>query len=216
MAVDFKKIIERIENKELVFDLLMSRPQSTQRDERYYDLFEMYRDVAYPQIITIPLESNNRGMYIERDLLSMSLGVIAQRISTEKGFEKHLDDFEALRQSYPASGGTTVNVVPATTATPTPKPAVQTTTPAPVTTTPKEKSYTSAEVAQHADSSSCWTIVRGKVYDLTSFTNQHDGGAQAILSLCGIDGTAGFEDQHSGQRRPQNELTGLYIGVLSN
>ena len=119
-----------------------------------------------------------------------------------------------LESINPASGGTTVNVVPATAGTPTTKPV--TTTSAPVTTTSKEKSYTSAEVAKHADASSCWTIVRGKVYDLTSFVNQHDGGSRAILSLCGIDGTASFEDQHGGQRRPENELASLYIGVLSN
>ena len=73
---------------------------------------------------------------------------------------------------------------------------------------------TMAEVQKHNAGSSCWTAVNGGVYDLTSFTSKHPGGSSAILSLCGIDGTSAFMDQHGNQKRPNNELTGLKIGDL--
>lgn len=77
--------------------------------------------------------------------------------------------------------------------------------------------YTLAEVAKHNSQSSCWTAVGGNVYDLTSFISQHPGGADAIMSLCGIDGSAAFTNQHGNlnkNRRPQKELAGLEIGIL--
>lgn len=84
---------------------------------------------------------------------------------------------------------------------PTPKPVVSTT-----------PSYTLTQVATHNNASSCWTIINTGVYDVTSWIGQHPGGAEAILSLCGHDGTAAFEGQHGGQQRPANELAGFLIG----
>jgi cytochrome b involved in lipid metabolism len=55
--------------------------------------------------------------------------------------------------------------------------------------------------------------VRSNVYDLTSWIDQHPGGAEAILSMCGRDATTDFENQHGGQRRPENELQGFEIGT---
>jgi cytochrome b involved in lipid metabolism len=75
--------------------------------------------------------------------------------------------------------------------------------------------YTMAQVAQHASATSCFTAISGSVYNLTSFINQHPGGAQAILSLCGRDGTAAFMAQHGGQGSPERELAALKIGVLA-
>lgn len=76
-------------------------------------------------------------------------------------------------------------------------------------------SYTLAEVAGHNSASSCWTAINGKVYDVTSWINQHPGGPDAILSLCGTDGSAVFNTQHGGQHRPASELAGFYIAGLS-
>lgn len=76
------------------------------------------------------------------------------------------------------------------------------------------KSFTSAEVATHNSRTSCYTSIRGNVYDVTSWIGEHPGGAQAILGLCGKDGTSTFEGKHGGQRRPENELAGFQIGVL--
>lgn len=77
-------------------------------------------------------------------------------------------------------------------------------------------SYTLAQVAAHNSDTSCWTAIDGEVYDLTPFIDLHPGGFEAILSLCGIDGSAAFDNQHGGQSRPANELAGLQIGTLRN
>ena len=78
----------------------------------------------------------------------------------------------------------------------------------------KSSNYTLADVAKHNNSSSCWSVINGKVYDLTAWISQHPGGQQAILSLCGIDGSSAFNNQHGGQHRPANELAGFSIGSL--
>ncbi len=75
-------------------------------------------------------------------------------------------------------------------------------------------SYTMAQVKAHASASSCWSAVGGSVYDLSAWIKRHPGGSQAILSLCGIDGTAAFNAQHGGQSRPASELAAFKIGTL--
>lgn len=75
--------------------------------------------------------------------------------------------------------------------------------------------YTMAQVAAANSAAKCWTAIRGDVYDLTSWVDQHPGGGDKILSICGTDGTAAFEGQHGGQRRPERELAGFKIGTLA-
>jgi cytochrome b involved in lipid metabolism len=100
---------------------------------------------------------------------------------------------------------TTTTTTPTTTGTPT----NGTTSPATTVT-----SYTMANVATHNNASSCWTAINGNVYDVTSWINQHPGGSEAILSLCGTDGSSAFDAQHGGQRRPEQELASFKIGTL--
>lgn len=86
------------------------------------------------------------------------------------------------------------------------------------TTTPTsagQKTYTRADIEKHASQSSCWTSVNGKVYDVTLWISRHPGGAQAILSLCGKDGSSAFNEQHGGQTRPATELASFTIGDLA-
>jgi cytochrome b involved in lipid metabolism len=71
-----------------------------------------------------------------------------------------------------------------------------------------------SQVRLHNSAQDCWTAISGNVYDLTPFIRQHPGGASAIISLCGIDGTAAFLNQHAGQSRPEAELQSLFIGKL--
>ena len=75
--------------------------------------------------------------------------------------------------------------------------------------------YTLAQVATHADASNCWSVIKGEVYDLTSFIAQHPGGEGNILIICGKDGTDAFSNQHGGQRRPEQILATLKIGTLA-
>lgn len=82
-------------------------------------------------------------------------------------------------------------------------------------TTPVEKTFTLAEISQHNTKASCYTTVNGSVYDLTPFIGMHPGGEANIMRICGIDGSAAFSDQHTGQRRPANELASLKIGTLA-
>lgn len=89
----------------------------------------------------------------------------------------------------------------------------ETTTPASAQT--PAKSYTLAEVARHADRSSCWTVVRGEVYDVTNFIDKHPGGPERVLALCGKDGTEAFTQQHGGKTRPEAMLASLKIGTVA-
>lgn len=83
----------------------------------------------------------------------------------------------------------------------------------PVTSTPT--GITMAEVAQHASAESCWSVVRGNVYDLTTWIAKHPGGKSSILRMCGTDATASFEGQHGGDARPEQALASFLIGPLA-
>lgn len=102
---------------------------------------------------------------------------------------------------------------PAASSAPAATPTPSTTSPAP-TTTAKAGTYTLADVAKHADASSCWAAINGNVYDLTAWIDQHPGGPDRILAICGTDATAAFQQQHGGERRPASELAGFQIGKL--
>ncbi len=72
------------------------------------------------------------------------------------------------------------------------------------------------EVGEHNSENSCYTIIDGKVYDLTSWISQHPGGKEAILKLCGTDGTSAFRGKHGYNEKQQKILDGLYLGDLEN
>lgn len=82
------------------------------------------------------------------------------------------------------------------------------------TTTGTSKTFTLVEVAKHNTDSSCYTVVNGSVYDVTSWISQHPGGKQAIIGMCGVDASSAFNGQHGGQARPESELASFKIGAL--
>jgi cytochrome b involved in lipid metabolism len=84
-----------------------------------------------------------------------------------------------------------------------------------VNTTKEGKIYAMSEVASHSNEQSCWTTVNGNVYDVTSWISKHPGGAKAILSLCGKDGSAAFSGKHGGQDQPEETLQTFLIGKLN-
>ncbi len=97
----------------------------------------------------------------------------------------------------------------------TPKPPVVETpvVDAPVDPTPTSPSYTTADVASHSTSSSCWSIVNDKVYNITSYIEKHPGGPEAILKICGKDGTSTLHRQHGTSK--DDNLQKYYLGDLS-
>jgi cytochrome b involved in lipid metabolism len=70
------------------------------------------------------------------------------------------------------------------------------------------------EVSANNSASKCWVVVNGNVYDLTKWINQHPGGPDKILGICGTNATAAFTAQHSGQPNPAQALASFKIGVL--
>lgn len=85
--------------------------------------------------------------------------------------------------------------------------------------TSSSTTYTAAQVALHNSTNDCWMIIGKEVYNLTSFMDQHPGGAQAMLKYCGKDGTRGFATMDQGQAHSSsaNQLKEDYkIGMLAN
>jgi len=76
-------------------------------------------------------------------------------------------------------------------------------------------SYTMEKVKANAGATSCWTVIKGNVYDLTAWINQHPGGSSSIKSLCGVDGSSAFAAQHQGQSKPESRLAGYLLGPLT-
>jgi cytochrome b involved in lipid metabolism len=72
------------------------------------------------------------------------------------------------------------------------------------------------EVKKHDSSTSCWSIVYENVFDLTKWITKHPGGAEKIRAICGKDGTASFERQHTGDGGAANQLSNYFLGKLGD
>jgi len=93
---------------------------------------------------------------------------------------------------------------------------INTATASTTTTASSTKTYTLTDVATHSSSGSCWSAISGKVYNLTSWIGKHPGGAQAILAICGKDGTQAFNGKHGMDPRAKGVLPNFYLGDLAN
>ncbi|CAK7324248.1 unnamed protein product [Dovyalis caffra] len=68
------------------------------------------------------------------------------------------------------------------------------------------KVYLFDEIAKHNKTKDCWLVISGKVYDVTSFMDDHPGGDEVLLSSTGKDATNDFEDVgHSDSAREMME-----------
>jgi len=72
------------------------------------------------------------------------------------------------------------------------------------------------DVKAHNSEDSCYSIIDGKVYDLTEYIPNHKGGSEKILKICGKDGSSTFQDKHGGDTKKENYLSTFYIGILSD
>ncbi|XP_053555455.1 uncharacterized protein LOC128646058 isoform X1 [Bombina bombina] len=73
--------------------------------------------------------------------------------------------------------------------------------------------YTLEEVKKHNASKDIWLVIHGRVYDITSFVEEHPGGEEVLFEQAGYDATESFEDVgHSIDAREM--LKQYYIGDL--
>ncbi|XP_046872156.1 cytochrome b5 [Hypomesus transpacificus] len=75
------------------------------------------------------------------------------------------------------------------------------------------KYYTLEDIRSHNTSKNTWLIIHEKVYDITSFLEEHPGGEEVLLEQAGADATESFEDVgHSTDAREM--LLQYYLGEL--
>ncbi|KAL3751507.1 hypothetical protein ACJRO7_012354 [Eucalyptus globulus] len=75
------------------------------------------------------------------------------------------------------------------------------------------KLYSMQEASQHNTKEDCWIVIDDKVYDVSSYMDEHPGGDDVILETVGKDATDGFEDAgHSDEAREM--LQNFCIGEL--
>ena len=74
--------------------------------------------------------------------------------------------------------------------------------------------YSEEEVHAHNTSNSCWITIRGKVYDVTTFLQEHPGGASVLLENAGKDASNAFASVgHSNKALTMMEK--YAVGVVS-
>ena len=61
-----------------------------------------------------------------------------------------------------------------------------------------------AELVKHDSSQSCWLLISGKIYDVTTFLNSHPGNASTILPTCGTDATVAYNTKGRPNGRPHS------------
>ncbi|KAE8374664.1 cytochrome b5-like heme/steroid binding domain-containing protein [Aspergillus bertholletiae] len=75
------------------------------------------------------------------------------------------------------------------------------------------KEFTFQEVSGHNTKKDLYMVIHDKVYDCTSFVDEHPGGEEVLLDVGGQDATEAFEDVgHSDEAR--EILDGLLVGNL--
>ncbi|KAJ5595183.1 uncharacterized protein N7459_001391 [Penicillium hispanicum] len=77
----------------------------------------------------------------------------------------------------------------------------------------ESKEFTLQEVTAHNTKKDLYMVVHNKVYDCSSFVDEHPGGEEVLLDVAGQDGTEAFEDVgHSDEAR--EILDGLLVGTV--
>jgi len=76
-----------------------------------------------------------------------------------------------------------------------------------------DKEYTYVEVAEHSAKKNLYLVIHDKVYNATTFVDEHPGGEEVLLDVGGQDATEAFEDVgHSDEAR--EILENLLVGTL--
>jgi len=75
----------------------------------------------------------------------------------------------------------------------------------------EELSY--SEVSSHSSKKDLYVVIHDKIYNASSFIDEHPGGEEVLLDVAGQDATEAFEDVgHSDEAR--EILDGMLIGKL--
>lgn len=76
--------------------------------------------------------------------------------------------------------------------------------------------YSFKEIAKHNKSDDCWIILGSKVYNVTSFLNDHPGGSEILMEHAGNNATDGFiEAGHVSNYSIIQMMKDFLIGVVS-
>jgi cytochrome b involved in lipid metabolism len=68
-----------------------------------------------------------------------------------------------------------------------------------------------ADIVKHNSVSDCWVIYSGKVYDITTYTNQHPGGSSVYnAQTCGHDVTAYLQGDATAAGRSHSHSAKAY------
>ncbi|KAL8150225.1 hypothetical protein V2J09_020033 [Rumex salicifolius] len=75
------------------------------------------------------------------------------------------------------------------------------------------KLFAMQEVSEHNTKEDCWVVIDGKVYDVTTYLDEHPGGDDVFFDVAGKDANEEFEDAgHSDSARELMEM--FCIGEL--
>jgi len=80
------------------------------------------------------------------------------------------------------------------------------------------KSINLSELSKHNKPNDCWVTIRGNVYDVTSYLDEHPGGADLILNYCGEDATSAYNNKGGEGRHSANAdsiLNDYLLGSLN-
>jgi len=73
--------------------------------------------------------------------------------------------------------------------------------------------FTYDEVSSHSSKKDLYVVIHEKVYNTTTFVDEHPGGEEVLVDVGGQDATEAFEDVgHSDEAR--EILVGMLIGKL--
>ncbi|KAF1912098.1 cytochrome b5-like heme/steroid binding domain-containing protein [Ampelomyces quisqualis] len=76
-----------------------------------------------------------------------------------------------------------------------------------------DQEFTYSDVSEHNTKKDLYIVVHDKVYNASSFVDEHPGGEEVLLDVGGQDSTEAFEDVgHSDEAR--EILDGLLVGKL--
>ncbi|AOW03954.1 uncharacterized protein YALI1_D15063g [Yarrowia lipolytica] len=81
------------------------------------------------------------------------------------------------------------------------------------TDTAEKKIFTLKQVAEHKDRNDLWMIINGKVYDISSFVDEHPGGEEVLLDAGGTEATNAFDDVGHSEDA-YGILNDLYVGEV--